>query len=166
MEPNPSSPSNARYRPFRGAAWALYLFVSVGFSSLVIYSVTRSVFQMSPTRPPPATARGVESCASELSGLFDTLANERQALSGPRAAEADVRWLAFRTGWLVRLRELEAECALDDDDRKPLKAAFAQLHHVMNLATVEATQLSGQLGPALDAFRQKLGALPGQQPPR
>lgn len=154
-------PTQAQLRPYRGAAWALYLVVAVGFSSLVIYSVTKSVFQMSPDRPAPAAAKSVEVCAAGLTSLFDILEAERQKLTAPKASDADRRWLTFRTGWMVRLRELEAECALDESGRSELKVAFAGLNQVMDLSTVEATQLAGQLGPALDAFRQQLGALPG-----
>ncbi len=154
-------PTQAQLRPYRGAAWALYLVVAVGFSSLVIYSVTKSVFQMSPDRPAPATAKSVEVCAAGLTALYDTLEGERQKLTAPRASEADRRWLTFRTGWMVRLRELEAECALEESERSELKVAFTGLNKVMDLSTVEATQLAGQLGPALDTFRQQLGALPG-----
>ena len=154
-------PSQAQLRPYRGAAWALYLIVAVGFSSLVIYSVTKSVFQMSPDRPAPAAAKSVEACTGGLVSLFQTLEAERLKLSAPLASDADRRWLTFRTGWMVSLRELEAGCALDDGERSELKAAFAGLNQVMDLTTVEATQLAGQLGPALDSFRQKLAALPG-----
>ncbi|MDP3232638.1 MAG: hypothetical protein Q8N26_07665 [Myxococcales bacterium] len=154
-------PTQAQLRPFRGAAWALYLVVAVGFSGLVIYSVTKSVFQMSPNRPAPATAKSVEVCVAGLTSLFDSLEAERQKLTAPRASEADRRWLTFRTGWMVRLRELEAECALEESERSELRVAFAGLHKVMDLSTVEATQVAGQLGPALDSFRQQLSALPG-----
>jgi uncharacterized protein YcbX len=156
-------PSHAQLRPFRGVAWAIYLFATVGFSSLVIYSVTTSVFQMSPDRPAPVTAKSIETCTSDLSALYKTLEAQRQQLSAPPASDADRRWLSFRIGWMVRLRELEAECALDESARAELKAAFTGLTHVMDLATIEATQLAGQLGPALDSFRSKLAGLPGAE---
>lgn len=158
-------PSHAKLRPFRGLSWALYLVMAVGFSSLVIYSVTRSVFEMSPKRPPPISVRSVPSCTAAMGTLFDELEAERRQLSVARASEADRRWLGFRTGWMVRLRELEAECALEDGERRELKNAFAMLNRVMDLTTVEATQLAGQLGPALDAFRARLSALNGAPPP-
>lgn len=150
-----------KLRPFRGAAWAFYLFVSVGFSSLVIFSVTRSVFEMSPDRPRASSVQAPAVCASRLRTLFDELEAERRNLStSGKAAEADQRWMTFRNGWMVRMRALEAECALDDPLRAELKVAFSRLNQVMDLATVEATQVAGQLGPALDALRAALAALP------
>ncbi|MBL8920746.1 MAG: hypothetical protein JNJ54_17920 [Myxococcaceae bacterium] len=150
-----------RLRPFRGAAWALYLVVSVGFSSLVIFSVTKSVFEMSPGRPEAVPVQTPAVCASRLTALFEELEAERRNLSSiGKAAEADQRWMTFRNGWMVRMRALEAECALDEPLRSELKIAFTRLHQVMDLATVQATQVAGQLGPALDAFRAALAALP------
>lgn len=133
----------------------------MGFSSLVIFSVTKSVFEMSPDRPKVAAVQPPAVCTNRLSALFDELEAARRDLSASgKAAEADQRWMTFRNGWMVRMRALEAECALDDPLRGDLKVAFARLNQVMDLATVQATQVAGQLGPALDAFRAALAALP------
>lgn len=144
-----------RLRPFRAASWAVYLFAAVGFSSLVIYSVTASVFAMSPGKPRRAGAISAEQCVTELSTLLADLERERTALTAGAASEADRRWLRVRAPWVVRLRQLEANCA----EHAQLAAAFAQLDQVMDLATVEATQLAAQMGPALDRLRSTLAGL-------
>lgn len=150
----------ARFRPFRGAAWGLYLVVAVGYSCLVIYSVTKSVFEMSPEKPAQSSVQSVAACVTGLSGLFDELEGERKQLTVTgKAADADQRWMTFRNTWLVRMRSLEAQCAVDDSDRVELKRAFAELNQVMDQSTVQATQLAGQLGPALDTFKTTLGSL-------
>lgn len=154
-------PNDPRLRPFRGLAWALYLVMSVGFSSLVIFSVSKSVYEMSPGRPAAASTRSVAECASALSASFDELERERAALGRDRAVGADQAWMVFRNGWVRRMRELEATCDIEASDRQALKRAFGALHEVMDVATVNATQLSGQMGPALDAFRTQLKGLQG-----
>lgn len=153
--------TDPRLRPFRGAMWILYLIVSVGFSSLVIFSVTKSVFEMSPDRPVAGSVRTAAECTAGLSALFDELEVERRQLSAVgKVSEADHRWMSFRNAWIVRMRALEAECDLDSPGRADLKVAFARLNQVMDQSTVQATQLAGQLGPALDAFRKALAELP------
>jgi hypothetical protein len=155
-----AEPANdPRLRPFRALSWALYLVMSVGFSSLVIFSVSKSVFEMSPGRPPVATTRSVPECVSGLSAAFADLERERAALGQKRAVGADQAWMVFRNGWVRRMRELEATCDVEAKDREALKNAFSGLHEVMDVATVNATQVSGQMGPALDAFRAQLEAL-------
>jgi hypothetical protein len=132
--------------------------IAVGYSSLVIYSVTRSVFDMSPDRPTNTSVQSVDACVKGLSGLFDELEAERRQLTATgTAADADQRWMTFRNGWVVRMRGLEAQCDLEQ--RAELKIAFDQLNQVMDQATVQATQVAGQLGPALDAFRATLSTL-------
>lgn len=153
--PNP----NARYRPFRAAAWGLYLVVAVGYSSLVIYSVTKSVFEMSPARPTTVASKNLTACVTGLRGSFDALEQERRRLGAEHAVDADQRWLGFRNGWMREVRQLEAECDLDEPSRAELKTTFEMLERVMDLATVQATQVAGQLGPSLDETRAHLEAL-------
>jgi hypothetical protein len=155
-EPTASDP---KLRPFRGLAWALYLVMSVGFSSLVIYSVTKSVYEMSPGRPVAAATRSVPECVAALSASFDELERERAALGRQQAVGADQTWMVFRNGWMRRMRELEATCDVEAKEREALRKAFSGLHEVMDVATVNATQVSGQMGPALDAFRAQLQTL-------
>lgn len=154
------APADPRFRPFRGLAWALYLVVAVGYSCLVIFSVTKSVLAMSPGRPEGGATLPVEACAGRLAELFSEVERERQALERVDSATADARWLTFRNEWMVRARQLESICAVEEPSRAGLKATFAALHAVMDHATVSATQLSGQLGPALDAFRAQHAKLP------
>lgn len=151
--------SDPRFRPFRGASWALYLVVAIGYSSLVIYSVTKSVFEMSPGRPSSSTTKPIGECVGRARASFETLETERRRLGVDHAVDADQRWLVFRTGWMRDVRQLEAECDLDDSSRVELKRTFDLLERVMDLATVQATQVSGQLGPALDEVRASLTAL-------
>ncbi|MCA2977802.1 MAG: hypothetical protein INH41_02840 [Myxococcaceae bacterium] len=155
-----AEPSNdPRLRPFRAMSWALYLVVSVGFSGLVIFSVSKSVFEMSPGRPEAAEKRSVPECVAGLTAAFEELERERAALGRLKAVGADQGWMVFRNGWVRRARQLEATCDVEAPDREALRRAFAALHEVMDVATVNATQVSGQMGPALDSFRAQLGAL-------
>lgn len=158
----PVTKPDARFRPFRAASWALYLTVAVGYSSLVIYSVTKSVFEMSPDRPVVASTKTVAECVTGLRSAFDELEAERHQLGAAHALDADQSWLGFRNRWMKGFRQLESECALDDDGRAGLKDTFAKLERVMDLSTVQATQVASQLGPSLEAFRAGLGELQRQ----
>jgi hypothetical protein len=158
----PTTKPDARFRPFRAASWAFYLFVAVGYSGLVIYSVTKSVFEMSPDRPVVAANKPGAACVAGLRTSFDDLETRRQKLGATRAVDADQQWLTFRNGWMKGFRQLEAECTLDEPDRAALKESFARLERVMDLSTVQATQVASQLGPSLEAFRAGLAELERQ----
>lgn len=151
------TPSDARFRPFRGAAWALYLIMAVGYSSLVIYSVTKSVMAMSPRAETNGTKLDAKACVSGVRELFGELSRTRHGLSADSVRDADKRWLAFRNEWVVRFNTLEDQCR--DVNEPALKRAFVELDRVMDHATVDATRLSGQLGPALDALSATLTEL-------
>jgi hypothetical protein len=151
--------SDKRLRPYRALAWGGYLTVAVGFSSLVIYSVTKSVFEMSFSQPTAPEMLSSEACAQQLKTRFDELENQRHQLTQEQVSLADQRWLVFRNAWMLRMRELEAACLRDHQDRAALGSAFISLHRVMDVATVEATQVAGQMGPALDIFRDRLEAV-------
>lgn len=158
----PATKPDARFRPFRAASWAFYLFVAVGYSALVIYSVTKSVFEMSPDRPVVAADKPVAACVAGLRAAFDDLETRRHLLGASRAVDADQDWLTFRNGWMKGFRQLEAECTLDEAGREALKASFAKLERVMDLSTVQATQVASQLGPSLETFRAGLAELEKQ----
>ncbi len=155
---SPTPTSDPRFRPFRGASWALYLLVAVGYSFLVIYSVTKSVFEMSPGRPSSSIAKPLPECVGRARASLDALETERRKLGADHAVDADQRWLVFRTGWMREVRQLEAECDLDEPSRTELKRTFELLERVMDLATVQATQVAGQLGPALDELHDSLAS--------
>ena len=57
--------------------------------------------------------------------------------------------------WLNGLRQAEASCAEDALRRD----VFSQLETLENLYTTSAVQYSGEMGPAVDAFRRALGRL-------
>ncbi len=143
-----------RFRRFRVASLAVYLVLTFAFSSMIIWSVFRSVFAMTPKAPQTTTVSTVSKCASDARGLFEALeTRHRELLGEPNVAASDVRWAEFRLGWLTRLKEVEAGCDLSDPSREKLKAALRQMNHVLDLYTVHAVQYAGEIGPTLDATR-------------
>jgi len=149
---------NARYRPFRTIALGAYLGVVVVFCGLVIYSVVRSVLEMTPRRPLDVSERlGVQECAARALELYEELEARRQGLSSVKpAAEASVQWTGFRVGWLNRLRQAEASCEVDATGREDVARAFRRLENLEDLYTTSAVQYSGEMGPAVDGFRSAL----------
>ena len=138
-------------------AQALYLVFAVGFSSLIIFSVFRSVFAMSPKAPAVAQTLSMQECATRARSSFEELdANRRNLSTQPNAVASDLRWSQFRLDWLTRTRQLEAQCDLQDPARAKLQAAFEQLDHLLDLFTVQAVQFAGEIGPSLDATRLAL----------
>lgn len=148
---------NARYRPFRAVALGVYLVVVLTFSGLVILSVVRSVLSMTPHQPPTAIERlTVKQCAARAQELYAQLEARRQGLSSVEpAAEASLRWTAFRVAWGNGLRQAQASC---EDDRLG-RDVFSRLETLENLYTTSAVQYSGEMGPAVDAFRRALSRL-------
>jgi len=57
--------------------------------------------------------------------------------------------------WLNGLRQAQASCAEDALRRD----VFDRLETLENLYTTSAVQYSGEMGPAVDAFRRALGRL-------
>ncbi len=157
-------PSDQQLRPYRAVSWLAYLVMAVGFSSLVIFSVTKSVFSMTPARPGQVEALTEAQCADRLRALFVELDTERKAMGDTTARGADQRWLTFRNGWVGRSATLEAQCQLSDPARQPLKRAFALLNEVMDLSTIQSAQFEAQMGPSLDELRAQLEALQPKAP--
>ena len=156
----PETSRDPRYRPFRVAAYALYLLVVVAFCALLISSVVRSVIAMTPTQGGDAAPLiSVRECADRADDLWQQLDRQRQALSSesPAAATAK-RWSEFRVAWLQRLREAESRCALPTHSRKRLKTAFDRLEHLQDLYMTHAVQFAGEIGDTLDSFRLSLEA--------
>jgi len=154
---SPTDPRDPRFRPFRAAAWAVYLVVAVGFSALIVFSVFRSVIAMSPERP---AARGQAlspaECVEAARGLLERLDAQRRAFSDPDARKADQRFLEFRTGWLSDKRALEARCALEDPGRRKLARAFGELEQLLDHTTTSSVQFAGAVAPTLEALRTEL----------
>lgn len=148
---------NARYRPFRALALGAYLVVVLTFSGLVILSVVRSVLDMTPHKPLNAPERlSTRECAARAQELYEQLETRRQGLSSVEpAADASLRWTAFRVAWVNGLRQAQASCAQDAVRRD----VFSRLETLENLYTTSAVQYSGEMGPAVDAFRRALGRL-------
>lgn len=156
-EATPSAAELKRWRPFRGLAWALYLTFAVSFSSLIIFSVFKSVLAMTPEAPQLAgSAMSEEECFTQARGLFVELEGHRKGLGEAKEiAHADQEFLAFRVDWVTRKRAVEARCSLDD--RPALSTAMGKLDRVMDLYTTASVQFSGGVGPAADEARTLLG---------
>lgn len=150
-------PKDPRYRPFRTAAWALYLVVAVGFSALVVYSVFRSVVAMTPDHPTPSgQALPVAECTAQARALLERLDGQRRDFSKEEATKADQRFLVFRDGWLQDKRALESKCALGDPGREKLSRAFDELERLLDLYTTSSVQYAGGVGPTVETLRKKL----------
>lgn len=153
----PDAAELKRLRPFRGFAWALYLTFAVSFSSLIIFSVFKSVLAMTPEAPQLAgSAMSEEECFTQARGLFIELEGRRKSLGEAKEiAHADQDFLLFRVDWLTRKRALEVRCELGA--RPALSTAMDKLDRVMDLYTTASVQFSGGVGPAADEARTLLG---------
>jgi hypothetical protein len=147
-------PRDPRYRPFRAAAYGIYIAVVCAFCLAVLVSVSRSVSAMTPAKR--ASAEKVLSyreCLDAASELWSQLESEREKLVRTTPArKVDKQWMDFRTAWLERLREREAQCALESRDRAPLKEVFRRLEDVQDLYTIHAVQYAGEVGGVVDAL--------------
>ncbi len=150
-------PRDPRFKVARRVTLGLYLTFACGFSSLIIYSVFKSVIEMSPGQPPPAGTPLAESeCITGARELFGELDRRRQlAATGSDVAHADQSFLEFRVQWLERKRALEARCGLDS--RESLRETFATLQKVLDLYTTSSVQFAGGVGPAVDELKSQLG---------
>ncbi|MFZ5442841.1 MAG: hypothetical protein ACOZQL_22740 [Myxococcota bacterium] len=149
-------PKDPRFRRFRGAAWVAYLVFAVGFSSLIIYSVFRSVLQMTPDTPPASgVSKSETECLEGARALFVELEQQRKNLAeAPVVRGADQTFLHFRVDWLQRKRNLEAQCGLEA--REKARLAFASLDRAMDLYTTASVQFTGGVGPTVDELKQRL----------
>jgi hypothetical protein len=149
-------PRASRWRSYRTLAWAFYLVVAVGFSSLIIYSVFRSVLAMTPTVPAVGDAPFSESeCQARARSLFGELESHRKALAEAEVVEhADQAFLHFRVEWLGRKAAVEARCELSA--RQNLRAVFSALDRVMDLYTTASVQFAGATGPDVDQLKRLL----------
>jgi hypothetical protein len=152
-EPDPRK--DPRYRPFRAAAYGLYIAVVVAFCLAITISVTRSVMAMTPEKKPPAEpVLSYRECLDGADELWSRLESERERLVRTTpASKVDRQWMEFRTTWFQRLREREAQCALGSRDRVELKEVYHQLEEVADLYTIHAVQYAGEVGGVVDALR-------------
>ncbi|AKJ03180.1 hypothetical protein ATI61_118150 [Archangium gephyra] len=144
-----------RYRPFRAAAYGLYIAVVSAFCIAVIIGVTRSVRAMTPARKPAEEqVLSYRECLDAADSLWSQLESEREKLVRiSPAREVDRQWLAFRTTWLQHMRDAEARCALGSRDRVNLKEVFRRLEEVQDLYSIHAVQYAGEVGGVVDALR-------------
>jgi hypothetical protein len=145
-----------RHRPFRAASWALYLLVSVGFSSLIIFSVFKSVISMTPEMPAPSGAGlSEQECVERARQLFEELETQRKMLAeSPDVSSADQAFLRFRIDWLQRKRNIEGQCGLGS--RVATRELFATLERVLDLYTTASVQFAGAVGPTVNALKLRL----------
>ena len=155
------SAPDPRYRPFRIAAYGVYLVLVVGFCLAIVIGVTRSVLAMSPEhRAPVEPVLTYRECLDAANTLWTELEAEREALvrASTEARTVDKRWMDFRTQWLTRLREREARCALDSRNNAGLKQVYRRLEDVLNRYTIHAVQYAGEVGGEVDALQGAFSA--------
>lgn len=143
-----------RFRPYRAAAYGLYIAVVSVFSLAVLVSVGRSVASMTPERLPPAgVTLTYRECIDEAQKLWAELETRREHLvSQTPARKVDQEWMRFRTAWLERLRISESHCALESQDRSALKTVYRRLEHVQDLYTIHAVQYAGEVGGVVESL--------------
>jgi hypothetical protein len=153
---------DARYRPFRAAAWISYVGVVTVFGLVVTAGVTKSVWKMTPGRPPAAAVPlPAAECIEKERALWTELDEHRKGMSEAKVTHlVDTEWTRFRIDWVTRQRQAEAACAIDEPGREELKAIFGRLNKLMDLYTTHAVQFAGEIGPTLDALKQSLGQGP------
>lgn len=139
-------PKDPRLRPYRIAAWVVYLVVTVGFSSLVIYSVASQALKRRITTNVSAQRPAAE-CSSLALGLFNELEQWRGGVSAQN--EREDLLVQFRQGWQQRFADAKASCRVAEPVFDALDAVFVAY-------TIESAQYVGEAGPAVDAFRTAL----------
>lgn len=151
-----------RFRPFRAAAYGIYIFVTALFSLWLIVNVSRSVGEMTPAKLPPAEGDQVLSfreCVDAAQALWKDLETHRETLVRKVPARSvDQEWMRIRTAWLQQLRERESRCALNSRERTELRTVFQRLEEVQDLYTIHAVQYAGEVGGAVDALQAAFDA--------
>jgi hypothetical protein len=137
-------PRNASFRPYRAASWALYLVWAVGFSSLIVYSVSKGAFG----HQPAAEDLNVSDCRATAKQLFDSLEAERVAQVAAERREA--HFVEFRRSWEIRHRAASSQCR----SHAPL---FEALNEVMVAYGVDVGRYSQASAGAVDRFLSTLG---------
>ncbi len=146
--------------------YVAYVAICATFCGLVIFSVVRSVLEMSPRRRSDSDVTlSVRECVENANALWGDLEQHRKDLTTNNpAATADQTWSSFRVSWLRQLRELDAQCATRAQAREPLRTLFKRLEQVMDLYTTHAVQYAGEVGSAVDKLRAAFDAARAQLP--
>jgi hypothetical protein len=151
-----------RFRPFRAAAYGVYIIVVAIFSVWIIINVSRSVMSMTPNKLPlaePAQVLSFRECLDGAQALWTDLESQREKLvRNVPARSVDQEWMRIRTDWLQRLRERESKCALSSRERTELRVVFLRLEEVQDLYTIHAVQYAGEVGGAVDALQAAFDA--------
>lgn len=147
-----------RFRAFRAASLGIYLLITVIFSSLIIFSVFRSVLKMTPQKSAARQLQPEEACLSGARLLFAELEEERKGMGGlADVTRSDQHFLQFRVGWLQRKAALESECALESRERA--RKAFSSLERAVDLYTTASVQFSGSVGPTIEELKRQINSL-------
>ncbi|WNG36379.1 hypothetical protein F0U60_23790 [Archangium minus] len=156
----PDPRKDPRFRPFRAAAYGIYIAVVVAFCLAITISVSRSVAAMTPERKPQAEqVLSYRECLDAAQELWSQLESEREKLVRTTpASKVDRQWMEFRTAWLQRVTDREAQCALGSRDRTSLKEVFRRLEEVQDLYTIHAVQYAGEVGGAVDGLHGAFSA--------
>lgn len=147
-------------RVFRVITIGAHLLFSTAFSGLIIYSVFKSVLEMTPGRVPPGPeVYSLSQCVQGGEALLDELDRQRRAFGEGVAAQADRRFMDFRADWLTRKGRLEAGCGLERVERGALRDFMRALDGLVDLYTTESVQFAGSLGIEVDRARALLRRL-------
>lgn len=155
-----TSPRDSRFKSFRTAAYGIYIVVVAVFSSLLIFSVFKSVAQMSPRAADSAEKQltGRE-CVDGVERLWRSLDGRRRAFTDAKQpTEIDADFARFRTGWMKELRALESRCAVESRSRVALKQLFGRMQKLQSLYTTHSVQFAGELAPEVERFTEGLRA--------
>jgi len=129
--------------------------VVTAFCLAVTLSVSRSVATMTPDKKPSVEpVLSYRECLDAAGELWSQLDVEREKLVRTTPArKVDKQWMDFRTTWMQRLRDREAQCALESHDRVSIKEVYRRLEVVQDLYTMHAVQYAGEVGGAVDALQ-------------
>ena len=158
--PSEDPRKDPRFRRYRGAAYGVLILFTAVFSSWVLWSVARSVAAMTPEKK-PATPQLLtfRECLDGAQALWTELESGREKLVRVTPAQnVDQEWMRFRTAWLERLRQREAECGLSGRERARLREVFRRLEGVQDLYTIHAVQYAGEVGGQVDALQDAFEA--------
>lgn len=155
-----SDPKDPRFTRFRRGAYGVYIVVVSVFSGLIVFSIFRSVLQMSP-RPPAEVEQTLTTreCVDGAEALWRKLDDKRKAFTAERPAEqVDADFSKFRTAWIKNLRDLQAKCAVESRTRGELRTLFRRLDKLSSLYTTHAVQFAGEVGPEVDRLQESFAA--------
>jgi len=164
-------PRDRQSRPFRIAAYAVF----IGFSTLYVLLVARGIIvslmhqgALPPARVSNECRRAPESCAQGLVDLRDSLDRESCQLerTGTRAESLWDDWLQT---WQRDLFALRSECCLAagraPPERARLARAAADLERLGQLYTTHLVQYAREIGPQAERCASDLAVIAPEQVP-